>query len=378
MKKSIKTLFLILPVLLVMSVCTPVSTLYNNDMQIVEAAKKKVKLNCSKKTLLKGKKFQLKLKNNKKKIKWSSSKKSVATVNKNGKVTAKKAGKTVITAKVGKKKYKCKITVENPKISSTALTVYQGEYISLYMDGTNQLYDWKSTDSSVVSIDRWGEPKSVGVGQCTVYTKVLGKTFSCKVTVKEPFIKNDALRAITKKEVVTNNGILVYLTNYYKYDCLVDIDAIFSNGNKSVKSENNSILLGSKQSTVLFIRSYDDTDYEDFAFKNYNIKYSVSDIADSDYVLCTNKISCRTQYGDDSVLAILNSAVDKNSSALVTIIFYKNNKIIGVDYGYSELMAKGSDIIEFSFPYTYDEYDDIVYITPDKYEVIISEAYYTK
>lgn len=378
MKKSIKTLFLMLPVLLMVSICTPVSTLYNNDMQIVEAAKKKVKLNSSKKTLLKGKKFQLKLKNNRKKIKWSSSKKSVATVNKKGKVTAKKTGKAIITAKVGKKKYKCKITVENPKISSTAMTVYQGEYISLYMDGTSQAYEWKSTDSSVVSIDGWGEPKSVGIGECTVYTKVLGKTFSCKVTVKEPFIKNDALKAITKKEVVTDGGILVYLTNNYKYDCAIDMDVTFSNGNKSVKSEDNSIMLGSKQSTVVFIRSYDDNDYEDFAFTKYNIKYSVADIADSDYSLCTNKISCKAKYGDDSVLAILNSTVNKNSSALVTIIFYKNNKIIGVDYGYAELKAKGSDIIEFSFPYTYDEYDNAVYITPDRYEVIISEAYYTK
>lgn len=378
MKKGIKTLFLMLPVLLMVSICTPVSTLYNNDMQIVEAAKKKVKLNSSKKTLLKGKKFQLKLKNNRKKIKWSSSKKSVATVNKTGKVTAKKTGKAIITAKVGKKKYKCKITVENPKISSTAMTVYQGEYISLYMDGTNQVYEWKSTDSSVVSIDGWGEPKSVGVGECTVYTKVLGKTFSCKVTVKEPFIKNDALKAITKKEVVTDGGILVYLTNNYKYDCAIDMDVTFSDGNKSVKSEDNSIMLGSKQSTVVFIRSYDDNDYEDFAFTKYNIKYSAADIADSDYSLCTNKISCKTKYGDDSVLAILNSTVNKNSSALVTIIFYKNNKIIGVDYGYAELSANGSDIIEFSFPYTYDEYDDAVYIIPDRYEVIISEAYYTK
>ena len=378
MKKGIKTLFLMLPVLLMVSICTPVSTLYNNDMQIVEAAKKKVKLNSSKKTLLKGKNFQLKLKNNRKKIKWSSSKKSVATVNKKGKVTAKKTGKAIITAKVGKKKYKCKITVENPKISSTAMTVYQGEYISLYMDGTNQAYEWKSTDSSVVSIDGWGEPKSVGVGECTVYTKVLGKTFSCKVTVKEPFIKNDALKAITKKEIVTDGGILVYLTNNYKYDCAIDMDVTFSNGNKSVKSEDNSIMLGSKQSTVVFIRSYDDNDYEDFAFTKYNIKYSVADVADSDYSLCTNKISCKAQYGDDSVLAILNSTVNKNSSALVTIIFYKNNKIIGVDYGYAELRAKGSDIIEFSFPYTYDEYDNAVYIAPDRYEVIISEAYYTK
>lgn len=49
------------------------------------------------------------------KISWSSSKKSVATVSKKGVVKAKKAGKAVITAKVGENKYYCKVTVEAPK-----------------------------------------------------------------------------------------------------------------------------------------------------------------------------------------------------------------------------------------------------------------------
>ena len=46
------------------------------------------------------------------KVVWKSSKKKVATVSKKGKVKAKKPGKTTITAKVGKKKYKCKVVVK--------------------------------------------------------------------------------------------------------------------------------------------------------------------------------------------------------------------------------------------------------------------------
>lgn len=49
------------------------------------------------------------------KISWSSSKKSVATVSAKGVVKAKKAGKAVITAKVGENKYYCKVAVEVPK-----------------------------------------------------------------------------------------------------------------------------------------------------------------------------------------------------------------------------------------------------------------------
>ncbi|MCI8956136.1 MAG: hypothetical protein HFG29_03980 [Eubacterium sp.] len=76
------------------------------------SAAKKVKLNKTKATIYVGKTVTLKLKNNKNKIKWSSSNKKVATVTKKGKVKGKKIGKAIITAKVGKKKYKCKIIVK--------------------------------------------------------------------------------------------------------------------------------------------------------------------------------------------------------------------------------------------------------------------------
>ena len=47
-------------------------------------------------------------------MKWSSSNKKVATVNSKGKVTAKKKGTAVITAKVDSDTYECKVTVKNP------------------------------------------------------------------------------------------------------------------------------------------------------------------------------------------------------------------------------------------------------------------------
>ena len=74
-------------------------------------AKKVVKLNKSKLTLQTGKTSKLKLKNTKKKVKWSSKNKKVATVSRKGVVKAVSVGKTMITAKSGKKKYSCKVTV---------------------------------------------------------------------------------------------------------------------------------------------------------------------------------------------------------------------------------------------------------------------------
>lgn len=89
----------------------------------VYAAAKKTKLSKKKATVTIGTPLTLTVKKSKadtkKKVKWSSSKKSIASVNKSGKIVAKKPGKTTITAKVGKKKYKCKVTVPAPSGSRT-------------------------------------------------------------------------------------------------------------------------------------------------------------------------------------------------------------------------------------------------------------------
>ncbi len=66
-------------------------------------------------TLRKGQKKTIKLSGAvAKKVKWSSSNKKVATVS-GGKITAKKAGSAVITAKYKGRKYKCKVTVKSAK-----------------------------------------------------------------------------------------------------------------------------------------------------------------------------------------------------------------------------------------------------------------------
>ncbi|MCR5837516.1 MAG: Ig-like domain-containing protein [Lachnospiraceae bacterium] len=78
----------------------------------VEAAKAKAKLNKKKATIYVGKTVKLKVKNVKGKVKWKSSNKKVAKVSKKGLVKGIKPGKATITAKVGKKKYKCKVRVK--------------------------------------------------------------------------------------------------------------------------------------------------------------------------------------------------------------------------------------------------------------------------
>ncbi len=101
-----------------------------------DAATKKPKLNKKKISLYVGKTKKLKVKNTKQKVKWSSSKKSVATVSKKGKVKAKKKGKATITAKVAKKKLKCKVTVKE-KVVYSSVTVENFESYEVNTDWDN-------------------------------------------------------------------------------------------------------------------------------------------------------------------------------------------------------------------------------------------------
>ena len=76
-------------------------------------AKAVPKINCKKVTLIQGKKKKLKVSGvSAKKVRWISKNNSIATVSRKGVVRAKKKGNTVIIAKVGKKKFRCKVTVQ--------------------------------------------------------------------------------------------------------------------------------------------------------------------------------------------------------------------------------------------------------------------------
>lgn len=70
-----------------------------------------IRLNKRSASILEGKSIRLSVNGTKKTVKWSSSNSSVASVSK-GKVTGKKPGKTVITAKVSGKTLKCSVTVK--------------------------------------------------------------------------------------------------------------------------------------------------------------------------------------------------------------------------------------------------------------------------
>ena len=112
MKK--KSIFLALGTVLLSSLLlfAPVSSkIFPQTQLTVEAASKSI-LNYKTKHLIKGESFTLEA-DTTKKVTYTSKRPAVASVSNKGVVKAKKAGTTVITVKVGQKKYNCKVTVKD-------------------------------------------------------------------------------------------------------------------------------------------------------------------------------------------------------------------------------------------------------------------------
>ena len=129
--KLLKKLLVVNFIVLTLLTMPIVST--NLNVTFTVQAASSIKISKKKKTLRVGDKYTLKITGTSKKVKWKSSNKKVATVNSKGKVKAKKKGTATITAKVGGKKYKCKITVKKAsKIKAGNYTLEYGKYTDKY------------------------------------------------------------------------------------------------------------------------------------------------------------------------------------------------------------------------------------------------------
>lgn len=175
----------------------------------------KPKLSKTKITMTVGQSKKLKVKGISKKrtkrIKWKSSKKKVVTVTKTGKIKARKAGKATITAKVGKKKLKCKVVVKRKRkkatkkkesnssskkmwLSKTSVTLQAGSGVDLVLHNAKNVVKWSSSNKKVAWVERdttyknHGAVQAVAKGTTVITAKVDGKTFKCHVKVMQMII----------------------------------------------------------------------------------------------------------------------------------------------------------------------------------------------
>lgn len=194
----------------------------------------KPKLSKTKITMTVGQSKKLKVKGISKKrakrIKWKSSKKKVVTVTKTGKLKARKAGKATITAKVGKKKLKCKVVVKRKRkkarkkkesnssskkmwLSKTSVTLQAGSGVDLVLHNAKNVVKWSSSNKKVAWVERdttyknHGAVQAVAKGTTVITAKVDGKTFKCHVKViADDYHASEATEAKIKQALKTINN----------------------------------------------------------------------------------------------------------------------------------------------------------------------------
>lgn len=150
----------------------------------------KAKISKKSVTITKGKTYTLKIKGTKKKAKWTSSKKSVATVSKKGKIKAKKRGSATITAKIGKKKYRCKVKVETPTLSSTKKSIVVGGRYTLKLNGCSRSKKFYTSNKSIATVSNKGVITAKKQGNAKITVKISDKKFYCSITITPKKVYN--------------------------------------------------------------------------------------------------------------------------------------------------------------------------------------------
>lgn len=193
---------------------------------------------------------------------WSSEDTNIATVNENGEVTGVKAGMVKIWAQCGTVKKFCSVTVSNAPVESVVIEpataiIAKGEtkqfsaHVLPEVAETGSLvYSWKSSNTSVATIDSKGLVTAKGVGESDITVTVDGKSATSKLTVKDNVVHVTSV-SVTPS---TYSADLIYgapaptkqLTAAVRPDNATDKTVTWTSSNTSVATVSSSGLVTCK------------------------------------------------------------------------------------------------------------------------------------
>ena len=191
-----------------------------------------------------------------KSVAWGSSDVSVATVS-DGKVTAKKSGTAIITAKSGSCIAECTVTisvdVESVTLDKTSLSLAVGETAQLTAmvkpdDATDKTVTWTSSDESIAKVAD-GKVTAVKSGKATVTAKCGGKTAECAVTVTVP----TGSVTLDKTTLSLAVGETAQLTATVKPDDTTDKNVTWTSSDESVAKVDNGKVTAVKAGNATII-----------------------------------------------------------------------------------------------------------------------------
>lgn len=188
-------------------------------------------------------------------VQWSSNKKKIASVNEFGEVTGLKKGKAVITAKIGKKKYKATVTVKKRqiKINPAKTTIEKNQHIFLQLLNKKDEDQavWTTSNDKVVIVAQSGEIAGVKPGKATITAQVGKQKAKAEITVKaKPLSLSE-----TKIEMDEESDEALSINNYENQK------VEWSSSDKSIATVENGIIHAKKEGTVTITATIDKKDY---------------------------------------------------------------------------------------------------------------------
>ena len=161
-----------------------------------------------------------------------------------------------------------------PKINKKEVTLYVGQTTSLKISDTKSKAKWKSSKTSVATVNSKGKVTAQKSGSATITATAGSKKYTCRVTVKKPFLNS------TEKSLYENNTYILKLTGAKVKS--------FSSSNKSIASVNSKGKITAKKAGSATITVKDPNN------KNYTCEITVkgkSQAQDTEVPAHTHKYS---------------------------------------------------------------------------------------
>ena len=326
------------------------------------------------------------LKNNKGTVKWSASNTKVTLSKKTKgsvKVYGKSAGTSYVTAKVGKKKYTCKVTVKNKSnnnasLSTSSKTLYPGDCFTLKFNG-GSVTKWSASNSKVLLDEKTKKSVFVTATQKTgtaVITATVGKKkYTCTITVKkrgDSAKQNDSKSDTSKTDKTDKKDSSAFLTRT-NISMTMDIDqahlkylpydtAMYDDESRTAKINNHYISLitpddsnvkwSTSNSNIVPLIDEGSYTYEKDSSKTDNyVKFKPKDFGNATITAfyknktykCTISISPSTYYkeGIKIVNSVTNSNMDDATKAAKLAIFVAKHMTYGAGNAY------GTNLVAF-------------------------------
>lgn len=194
------------------------------------------------------------------------------------------------------------------KINKTKATIYVGKTTTLKVSGTSKTVKWTTSNKKIATVSSKGKVTAKKAGNATITAKVSGKSYKCKVTIKNPSL-NKSKATLEKGKTMT---LKLTGATAKKY----------ASNNKNVATVNSKGKVTAKKAGTATITCTDSNK------KTYKCKITVKTVTpththDYDYIVvkeptcteegvCTYKCSC--------------GAVDKSMSTVIEKLEHEYNQ----------------------------------------------------